>query len=52
LKIRFHYKGYFICDLDFAYKCGKLHEFEGEWDIDEVNLIVFGKTSEGDRCGR
>jgi len=38
LKIRFHYKGYFICDPDFAYKCGKVHEFGGQWDIDEVNL--------------
>jgi hypothetical protein len=38
LKIRFHYKGYFICDPDFAYKCGKVHEFWGEWNTDVVNL--------------
>jgi hypothetical protein len=38
LKIRFHYKGYFICDPDFAYKCGKVHEFGGEWNTDVVNL--------------
>jgi len=43
LKIRFHYKGYFICDPDFAYKCGKVHEFGGEWNTDEVNLIDLDK---------
>ena len=43
MKIRFHYKGYFICDPDVANKCGKLHEFGGEWVIDEVNLIDLDK---------
>ncbi|RHN42107.1 putative transcription factor interactor and regulator CCHC(Zn) family [Medicago truncatula] len=38
LKIRFHYKGYFISDPMISYKKGEIHEYGGEWDIDEVNL--------------
>ena len=43
MKIRFHYKGYFICDPVVAYKKGEIHEDRGEWDIDEVNLIDLEK---------
>jgi hypothetical protein len=38
LKIRFHYKGYFICDPVVSYKKGEIHEFGGEWEVDKVNL--------------
>jgi hypothetical protein len=37
LKIRFHYKGYFISDPVVDYKKGEIHEF-GAQNIDEVNL--------------
>lgn len=39
MKIRFHYRGYFSSDPVVAYKNGEIHEFRGEWDIDEINLI-------------
>ena len=38
MKIRFDYKGYFICDPVVSYKKGEIHEYGGEWDIDHVNL--------------
>jgi len=39
LKIRFHYNGYFTADPHVCYKGDETYEFEGTWDIEEVNLI-------------
>lgn len=43
LKIRFHYNGYFTSDPHVCYKRGETYEFEGTWDLNEVNLIDLEK---------
>jgi len=43
LKIRFHYNGYFTADPHVCYKRGETYEFEGTWDLNEVNLIDLEK---------
>lgn len=45
LKIRFHYKGYFIADPVVSYEKGEIHEYGGELDINLVNLKDLDKLT-------